>query len=321
MKLKTIFFFFLFVASIIVRAQSRGLFELKSIFLEDFEIQTKEGLIRLDTYEMANDWELQSYWKLIELKYLLNDFKEIDLDIVGNKPQELIASRPNSHISVLLSNFIIDMSAIFSNDKAHVKYGKMWSIDLYTDYPRLKKSYKSFIEDNLDVLKNKAKVLWKDDYEIAYLVRSAAIKKNRVSKYDFSNNGYWLEASPGASYDRNLNLKNNDFIYKKKTFRFSSVGHLPKKDFEKDLTDVLFEYPASDAEKLEVKTPLLFLVQKIKIYLIKKDVSVSSIKNMDYGNILQFGYQLVNPTMEIYADVNLTDKVGEISLEDALFKN
>ena len=208
-------------------------------------------------------------------------------------------------------------NAVRTDDRGRrvvVKSGiySQWGGSQSSEFTQLRK-YKSFSENQLRVVQKWADDIWAKGYHEVYYVEP--IKMYNFKSYDFKNKGYWMRLDLGVSSVSGTMVKSNG-----KSGPFT-MTYMPKSRYEKEREsgDLLFKIGAEKAEKLSSSRSGLagYAVYKIKIYKIgysKKNIYDRNKSWVDWG------FNLSSPVVELYSDLALTNKIGSISLENAIYK-
>lgn len=127
------------------------------------------------------------------------------------------------------------------------------------------------------------------------------VGKARLSSYDFKNDGYWLDT--------------NQFYNRGFLLRWHNLQ--PKSTSERKLkhpsgSQLLLELTPEKAEAFSEKYKELYLVFEV-------NVALNGIENFRM-NQLKTLFTLVSPTISLYADDSLTNKVGELNLNTTTIK-
>ncbi|RYC50832.1 hypothetical protein [Flagellimonas olearia] len=308
----------------------------------NFELQSYKGLPRFGMLtkdlDSSSEKELERYYEiyssLIELKYL----KDISID-------ELRAENLGIHSDQTI-NGVKRVTYLSSTQETFLKYfcnetigscktfpyrivgdmdrtpGSMggskngvmghWGGKNATEFQQ-KRSFDSFLQDDYNTLKEWSEDIWADGFEIGYLVSSVTLDRRR---YDFKNQGYWLNI--GLKSNELINLSNNTFSPLQIIVRY-----IPDQRFEKEPEaqkgNVFFKIAPEKAEELEERNiDRFFVVQKIKLGFYKREKTYN--KRYRIPHKFQFKYNVESPIIELYEDLGLTKKMGEVSLEEGLFK-
>lgn len=174
-----------------------------------------------------------------------------------------------------------------------------------------KRSYATFLKEGLDKeLKNWSTSLFSNDTEIVYNVSRTFIRK-----YDFEKGGYLVSIMLGGSQrSKRLPFLEN-FVpiasYEKELLKPKSSERVIGNAYQAKQVNTFFKLSPEKAEELNLKKITnLFLVSKIKI--IYKEIVVSKYNNSSQPS---FEHHFESPIVEIYEDIGLTQKLGEISLD------
>ncbi|WP_411031724.1 hypothetical protein [Spongiimicrobium sp. 3-5] len=284
----------------------------------DITLQSHNGLIRFgDLYYhrgVTPPTNTQAFNELVNMKYLTEAYADMDKTKISKKSyngptdkkteNSLIAQ----HQLKLLAGLVCTEETLkkyFCPDKGTQpckfidQYGERrhlgyWGDARDNEFAQLR-SYTSFTKDNLEDLQSWSSTFFTNDTEIAYVVTRASV----TGPYDFQKKGYWLGAKLGG---RSQLINNLTFV--------------PYNENERTLTQgrkVLVTVAPAQAKKLALQNRApLFIVAKAKIYPNKK-IPIT-------GSRVPFAYELENQTLEIYKDIKLKEKIGEISVENLISK-
>lgn len=152
------------------------------------------------------------------------------------------------------------------------------------------RSYKAVVTNHLEELQNWSKTFFKDDHETVYFVSRSMI----YDKYDFKNKGYWVGG-----------MGSGDFMIR--NFQFNAYT-----ENEKKLTSekMFLAIPAEKAKTLNLlnRAPI-FTVFKVRV-----------LPNVTNSTNVRFTFELEEKIIEIYKDIALTQKIGEIDINNTIFK-
>ncbi|WP_339918424.1 hypothetical protein [Yeosuana marina] len=287
-------------------------FKSPSKNFKDITIQSHKGLPRLgDLYfhrGVTPPVNPNAYKMLIEMKYLTAIYADMDKNKItktGNdndlKVNNSIASQ--QHLLQLvtklgtesfLKKYFCDTSnttlpCTFTDANGIRKNIGRWG-DSRNEFQQMR-SYKAVVKNHLNELQNWSRTFFKDDQEIAYFVTQSMV----VGKYDFKQKGYWLTG-----------MGSGRFLIQKSQFSAYT-------DNEKKLKNqkMFFSIPPSKAKELNLqnRTPV-FLVFKIKVI---PKVSIPTL-------YFDYSFELDHKIIEIYKDIALTNEIGEINIDNAIFK-
>ncbi|WP_147296660.1 hypothetical protein [Flagellimonas nanhaiensis] len=152
------------------------------------------------------------------------------------------------------------------------------------------RSYLGFLKNYFTSLKDWSGTFYKDGTQIAYYVNRAAV----AEKYDFKNKGYWI-SNVISRFGTSFMLHHSGFLpYTENEKALESSG---KKFF-------LSVDPSTAKElNLQERAPV-FTVFKVKVY--------PKIRN--HTNVA-LEFELESQTIEVYRDIALTQKMGEIDIQ------
>jgi len=313
--LKTLLLLFICIPTIIIGQNSdKNTITYKSPSKDfiDITIQSHKGLPRFgDLYfhrGVTVPVNPNAYKMLIEMKYLKSVYADID------KAKLTKESHYNNDLKTKNSSFSQQHLLQLVNKLGAENFLKKYFCDqpntttlcTFTDINGIRKhigrwgdsrnqfqqmrSYKAVIKNHLDILQNWSNAFFKDDQETAYFVTQSMI----VGKYDFKQKGYWVAGMGRGS-----------FMIRK--FQFTPYIDTEKKILQQN---IFFNIDPVKAKELKIqKMSPIFMVYKVKV---KPEVSNET-------NV-QFSFELDNKVIEIYKDKALTNKIGEINIDNTDFK-
>lgn len=192
---------------------------------------------------------------------------------------------------------------------------RQWGGSRSSEFAQLR-NFQSFSDEHLSTLQKWASSIWEKGFQELYYVEQI---KNYSGKYDFKNKGYWLRLNLGYSFGQ----KSNNLVVgsnKKPGLPFN-LEYIPKSRYEKDREagEILFKISPEKAEELfSDRTGLQgYAVYKIKI--IPNGIGLSGALASRASQV-DFTFNLTSPNVELYSDIELTDKIGEVSFESAIYK-
>jgi hypothetical protein len=174
--------------------------------------------------------------------------------------------------------------------------------------------YIDFVKKYFTELLQWSTQFFKDGMQTVYLANQIKFDNNG---YDFDNNGYWIPIPiRNTFFPSNYTSTEETYFY---TF-------MPKTTYGNDLLnkvnqvkygngEVLLSISPEKAEALvNKKLSNLYMVSKVKIVFKKIDISSPTY------HTAQYTYHFESPILELFEDAALTQKVGEISLENLTYK-
>ena len=174
--------------------------------------------------------------------------------------------------------------------------------------------YTTFVEKHLDKLLKWSNEFFKDGTETGYFVN----RHKWATPYDFDAQGYWIPS-------KNDRYKGHSYRFTGEEAFFSEF--LPVTNYGNNhlnrITDINSYYPlillkmdAEAAEALTTKKPqFVYSATKVKIKF--KALNDSQVRSP----MVEFTYHLLNPVIEFFEDIQLTKKIGEINLENVVYKS
>lgn len=283
----------------------------------DITIQSHKGLPRFgDLYYLRGvtpPTNPQAYNQLLKMKYLVDAYNDMNKEMLTDYDQSKSGDKNLENSFMTQSQLLLLASKICTENELKKyfcpekttkpcafidSYGNRknighWGGDKGNRFAQIR-SYKAFVNENLSDLQDWSTTLFKDDIELAYMVSQTFV----ADAYDFQNKGYWIKGDVGGSSPLIRNIR---FVpYGQDQQNISQVKFLLSITPEK-----------AKSLRFQQRSPV-FIVAKVKIY---PDNEISSSNNRT-----PFAYELENTTLEVYKDNALTEKIGEISIENASTK-
>ncbi len=242
----------------------------------------------------------ENYIKMVTFKSLADIYKDLDRERLTKPPSgNTTGIQKNSYDA---QRYLLNLLTLCVEEECKN------SLNGENEFERLR-NYKTFVNENLDVLRKWSTTFFTNNNVIGYHVSNLVL-----NTYDFEKNGYWtyLSLNINIVYSRGVTV---------------STIFEPKADYENDLLNktvvnrqnqiyplkIFLAISPEKAEKLQLNNiKSFYLVKKIKIS--HKEV-VSG-----YKTVLKLTYHHESPTMEIYEDKALTKKFGTLSLDNLIIK-
>jgi len=278
----------------------------------DITIQSYKGLPRFgDLYFLRGvtpPVNPKAYKMLIEMKYLKSIYADIDkTKLTKESHYNSDLKTKNSYYSQqhllqlinklgaedFLKKYFCDtsntiMSCTFTDTNGMRKHIGRWG-NSRNQFQQIR-SYKTVVKNHLEILQNWSNTFFKDNEETVYFVTQSMV----VGKYDFKQNGYWITSMGMGS------------------FMISKFQFVAYSDNEKKLKqqNIFLAIPPSKAKEFKIQNRVpVFMVYKVKV----------KPKVINKTNI-QFSFELNTKVIEIYKDKALTNKIGEINIDNTTFK-
>ncbi|MAU15002.1 MAG: hypothetical protein CMH46_05620 [Muricauda sp.] len=292
-------------------------FKAPSKDFRDIVIQAYKGLPRYGELNFKNGTNAlitnNAYKALLELKFLEDTFKDMDRSkLTKHKNTTGDLAKKNSefsqnHLRILagetlsvekLKEYFCDSetpsSCSFYNRAGERIFVSYWGGTSKNEFAQ-NRSYTTFVKEYFDTLKNWSQTFYTDGSEVVYYVAKGLV----AEKYDFKEKGYWIG---------NLFSIGGDFILHQSNFlayteNEKAIRYQGKKIFLPMDADKAKTY------KLIPRSPV-FVVFKVLVN--PKPNNTTSVK---------WEYELESPILEIYKDVTLTDKMGEVDINSTNLKN
>ncbi|WP_411031723.1 hypothetical protein [Spongiimicrobium sp. 3-5] len=271
----------------------------------------------------------QNYFNLLEMKQLSAYYDDMDREYPTEMTRQNKDNKKDVHSFVAQKRFLSLAYGISSDDQIHnyfcdpkdpnCRFRRNWggSRDDFV----MQENYAAYVKANLDELRAWSKKLFKDNSETAFLVHKYEFNPygNPVISYDFDKNGFWVDIVPSG---RNHHHKGFQFQRDEAFFleflpetTYGNAHFNRMQDPNSYWPKMLLKIAPSEAEALiNRKSKNLFATIKVKIIYKELDTSQPS------SPYLKYTYHLADPIIVFYEDVELTQKIGQISLEDPIYK-
>ncbi|MBD0851913.1 hypothetical protein [Maribacter arenosus] len=292
-------------------------FKAPSKDFRDIVIQSYNGLPRYGELNFQTGTNAlitnKAYKALLELKFLEDTFKDMDwskLTKQKNTSEDLAKKNSEfaqNHLRILAGETLSDeklkeyfcdseasSSCDFQNRAGERVFVSYWGGTSKNEFAQ-NRSYTTFVKEYFDILKTWGQSFYKNDSEVAYYVAKGLV----AEKYDFKEKGYWIG---------NLFSNGGDFMLHQSNFipyteNEKAIRHQRKKIF----------LPI-DADKAKTYK----LIARSPVYVVFKVLVNPKPNNTTSVN---WEFELESPILEIYKDVTLTDKMGEVDINSTNLKN
>ena len=330
--LKTIALYILCAITIQINAQSKNVndgyitFKAPSSNFIDVEIEAHKGLPRFgDLVFKKINKELstqKAFEELVKMKYMSIAYRDMDKNKLTKKDHSQAADKKVDN-SVFAQAHLLRLAGMVCSEEVLKKYfcddsstqPCSYTIGKYGERPRPSywggvsnfnvnefkqhRSYTSFTKDHLEELQAWSKTFFPKDELIAYYVSRAAISVPGWGQkpYDFKKKGYLIFSQ----------MNGKQFLHPS---WFEATDENEKK-LKHDRSGIFLPMSPEKAKALKFqKGSPIFLVYKVKI----------TASEDDKRNKLKLSYTLENRVIEVYKDKMLTEKIGEISVDNLITK-
>ncbi len=270
-----------------------------------------------------------NYYKLLEMKQLHAYFDDIDREYLTLITRENSGNRKDLNSSIAQKILLPLAYGIGSSEQIRTyfcdpmdpncRFKGNWGGS--RDDFEMQEKYAAYVKENLDDLRTWSKTLFQGDRQTAYLVHKYEFSPygRPVISYDFDQNGFWIDVFPS---NRNPHSKGFQFL-RDETFFFEFLPETPYGNAHlNSMTDtnsywpkMLLKMDASDAEALVNRKPKS-IYAAIKVTIVLKGVEEPQV-SIPY---IKYTFHLADPLIEFYEDVALTQKFGQISLENPIYQ-
>jgi hypothetical protein len=257
-----------------------------------------------------------SFSRMIQMNYMESIYNDFNREVFTYATSNDMSKKEKN--SFIAQQHFSELSRTTGTKEAGI-------INAGTNEFERRRNFKEYVSNNLDGLRKWSSTLLKNNTVTGYWVNTVIL-----TDYDFDKKGYWLRiplamTHPGKfshySFFRNFSPKTN--YENKLLIDKGRTNALP-------IIKALFKISPEDAEKLQPKRQKsipgkhdkkiankIFFATKVKVTL--KEFSAS--KNIARPEIPYLEHHFLSPIITLYKDAALTEKVGEISLENLITEN
>jgi len=274
-----------------------------------------------------------NYFNLLAMKYFSAYYDDIDPEYLTVLTRENKDNKKDIH-SVTAQQKLLPLASNISSETLFRAYFCDEKTNPNCIYPSgqwggsrddfvIQEKYAAYVKDNLKELRAWSKSLFNEDKQTAYWVQKYSFNPygNSTIPYDFEQNGYWMDMFPSSTgLRKGLSLYPGG--YEAFFFEFlpeTNYGnaHLNRMNDPNDYwPKMLLKINPAEAEALaNRKTKDLYAAIKVTIVYKELEESQPTFARAVYT------YHLADPIIEFYEDVELTQKLGEISLENPTYKS
>ncbi|MEM9076367.1 MAG: hypothetical protein AAGC43_04970 [Bacteroidota bacterium] len=170
-----------------------------------------------------------------------------------------------------------------------------WGGSVSNEFRQLR-SYKYFLENFLEPLQNWADSFYQGGNTVAYNVSRTYI----AEKYDFKNKGYWISLKVDGMGSMAPHAEFLAYTEGEKLLKGSGSNK------------VLLPIPPEKAKSYGLR-------ERMSIFLVNKVNVLPKLKTSGKPYV-RFEYELEGNSMEIYKDIQLTEKIGELNINELVTK-
>lgn len=246
-----------------------------------------------------------NYSNMIKMKFMASYFKDIDKTYLTQISRENRDDKKALHSSAAQIHLLKLTRLLVSKDS---KPNYFWNIrDEFT----AQEIYTSFVSAHLEDLKKWSGTFFKDNNETGYYVT-----RHKFGTYDFDKSGFWVTLPPHNKEYFGLNPLDELFFQE----------FLPEESFENEYLNsisttfpkILLPMTAENAEdflntrvvSFSNKSSSEYIYSAIKVRIVFKELNTD---NVTFASP-NFTYQFEDPIIEFFKNIELTEKIGEISL-------
>jgi len=266
-----------------------------------------------------------NYNNMIKMKYMASYYDDIDKTYLTALTRENRDNKKDIHSSTAQIHLLRSMRTLVSDELIRTYFCEVeknpkcrftgtWGGT--RDEFVAQEKYIAFVAKNLKELRKWSTTFFKDGNEIGYFVT-----RHKFGQYDFDKSGFWVQLPPHSREYVGFGSLDQAFFFE----------FLPEEPFENTyLNSIKNTYPkillpiaADKAENFlnnrdldfNNRRPSEYIYSAIKVRIVYKELNT--------GNITfpspTFTYQFEDPIVEFYKDIELTKKIGEISLKNPVY--
>jgi len=264
-----------------------------------------------------------AFLKLAKINLLKDLFKSMDKTALMLENRDLVEEELKSRkAQKLLREFAFLMGTSDTkleyfcdnpSDSGRCAFASKWGGQRADDFTENEK-YVDFISKYFDDILTWSQDFFKDGRQTVYLVHQLT----KLSTYDFDHNGFWVSLPH--------KMRNNFYL----DYNGTSEGYFheftPESDFGQQMLNKTNQVRYINGKALfkisPEKAEILINNKEKKIQLVSKVTIV--FKGLSESNrqlfVPTFKYHFVEPTVEIYEDVQLSKKIGSLDMRQLSYK-
>jgi len=259
----------------------------------------------------------EAFYELLRFKYMSAIYNDMDRSFFTKRTNPMYLKDKNSYQAqqnfLRLANAatsIREMYRYFCNPKKEdcafdgdanayyhrgVRNVRFWGGKEANEFRQLN-TYRTYVSENFEELQQWSSGLFPNDTAEGYFVVSVSL-----GNYDFKNQGYWLNTR---------SFSDSGFLTR--FMKLDAATANERKLVHPHGTEMLFKLDPGAAEELTESRRTIFLVFQIQL----------TIKGMEKNNNerVDARYKLQSPIIELFTDDDLSEKIGELSIENMTTK-
>ncbi len=271
----------------------------------------------------------QNYFNLLGMKFLSSYYDDIDreyLTVVNRQNADNKKDLNSKTAQKKLQSLALGIGTksqitkyFCDPDDGNCRFRNNWS-GTRDDFS-IQEKYAAYVKENLDELRAWSKTLFKNNALTAYWVHKYEFNPygNPTAEYDFGKKGYWIDVFPSRKNNHQKGHQyhgDQDFFFEFLPETSYGNKHLNRmSDTSSYWPKMLLPINPSEAEALiNRKSRNLYATFKVNILFKEVNETHAGLPKLEYT------FHLASPIISFYEDVELTQKIGEISLEQPIYK-
>jgi len=266
-----------------------------------------------------------NYSNMIKMKYIASYYNDIDKTYITALTRENRDNKKDIHSFTAQNHLLRSMRTLASDELIRTyfceveknpkcRFTATWGGT--RDEFIAQEKYVDFVAENLEELRKWSTAFFKNDNETGYFVT-----RHKFGQYDFDKSGFWVQLPPHSKEYFGFGTLDEAFFFE----------FLPQEPFENTyLNSIKNTYPkillpiaAGKAEDFlnnrdidfNNRRPSEYIYSAIKVRVVYKELNTVNITIPSPT----FTYQFEDPIVEFYKDIELTKKIGEISLKNPIY--
>lgn len=266
-----------------------------------------------------------NYANMVKMKYMASYFDDIDKTYLTELSHENRDNKKDIHSFTAQNHLLRAMRTLVSEEikrtyfcdieeNPKCRFTGMWGGT--RDEFVAQEKYAAFVAANLEELRKWSTDFFKDNNEMGYFVT-----RHKFGQYDFDKGGFWVQLPPHSKKYFGFGIIDEAFFYEffpEEPFENAYLNSI-KNTFPK----ILLPIPADKAEDFlnnrgidfNNRRPSEFIYSAIKVRIVYKALNTANITIPSPT----FTYQFEDPIIEFYQDIELTKKIGELSLKNPVY--
>ncbi|MFD1162406.1 hypothetical protein [Hwangdonia seohaensis] len=266
-----------------------------------------------------------NYANMVKMKYMARYYNDIDNTYITALTHENRDNKKDIHSFTAQNHLLRAMHTLVSEEikrtyfcdiekNPKCRFTGKWGGT--RDEFVAQEKYATFVAANLEELRNWSVDFFKNNDEIGYFVT-----RHKFGQYDFDKGGFWVQLPPHSKEYFGFGILDEAFFFE--FFPEESFENAYLNSIKNTYPKILLPISADKAEDFlnnrgidfNSRRPTEFIYSAIKVRIVYKELNTANITIPSP----MFTYQFEDRIIEFYQDIELTKKIGEISLNNPVY--